>query len=89
MLGLMSRNYYRTVGIFGYKQLQSTYCCVLSALHQIATLLFTEYYILASCAIQNHLLICGKDIKLYRILYVEIKCQLDATDDIYCRFYLK
>ena len=22
-----------------------------------------------------------------RHLYVEIKCQLDATDDIYCRFY--
>ena len=22
-----------------------------------------------------------------RRYYVEIKCQLDATDDIYCRFY--
>ena len=21
------------------------------------------------------------------LIYVEIKCQLDATDDIYCRFY--
>ena len=23
----------------------------------------------------------------YTVQYVEIKCQLDATDDIYCRFY--
>jgi len=22
-----------------------------------------------------------------KVKYVEIKCQLDATDDIYCRFY--
>ena len=24
---------------------------------------------------------------VHRRYYVEIKCQLDATDDIYCRFY--
>ena len=24
---------------------------------------------------------------VHRLYYVEIKCQLDATDDIYCRFY--
>ena len=62
MLGLMGRNY-RTVGLGGYKQLLSAYCCMLSAIHQIDTLLFTVYYILALCATQNHLLICGKDTK--------------------------
>ena len=32
----------------------------------------------------------SKSTKVYQIIkqnYVEIKCQLDATDDIYCRFY--
>ena len=24
---------------------------------------------------------------VHRRYYMEIKCQLDATDDIYCRFY--
>ena len=43
------------------------------------------HYICLSCGLlaDNGYRFLKKD----KTLYVEIKCQLDATDNIYCRFY--